>query len=85
MKAIDDRVLWKGKALKSLKRFHTAAVRFESASIPADEHARISAALRDAQTAADVAQAFKATDETDSLIDAEWGGAVEWAKEARGK
>ncbi len=79
-----DIARWRGKATKALRAGKSAAVKFESASIPADEHARISAALRDAQTATDVAQAFKATDETDALIDAEWDGAVEWAKAAKG-
>jgi len=78
----EDIALWGRKATKALRAGKSAAVRFESTSIPADEHARISAALVKAQTATDVAQAFKATDETDSLIDTEWDAAKEWAKAA---
>ncbi len=77
-----DLVLWQRKATKALRAGKSAAVKFESASIPADEHARISTALVTAQTAADVAQAFKATDETDSLISQEWDAATAWAREA---
>ena len=78
MKTIDlER--WERKALKSLKRFHTAAVRFESTVIPLEEQSRISVALRAAQTAEDVRAAFKAED-VDDLIDGEWGAALDWAR-----
>ena len=67
---------WERKACKSLKRFHKAAVRFESAAIPPDEQQRIYVALQAAQTVAEVKAAF----DTDTLIDAEWDGALAWAK-----
>lgn len=132
-----DLARWERKALKSLKRFHTAAVRFDSVAIAPDEHARISDALKTATTAEDVRAAFSersraraaleraglsipqapidgqlteaeraaladrigdvglsaavlaergtkaappAQDDTDALIDAEWGEALKWAK-----
>lgn len=72
---------WERKAIKSLKRFHTAAVKFESTAIPLPEQARITEALKAAQTVEDVRGAFKA-DDADTLIDAEWSEALKWARKA---
>lgn len=51
---------WERKAIKGLKRFHSAAVRFESAAIPVPEQERIMLALKAAQTTEAVRAAFKA-------------------------
>ena len=76
---------WKARAIKAVKAGKAADVRFESGTIPADEQARIRAALAGAESAGDVAAVFevKATDDpTDALIDAEFGAALDWAKKA---
>ena len=73
---------WERKALKSLRRFHTAAVKFESAAIPGAERERIGAALAQARDSAAVKMAFAKADAVDNLIDAEWDAALDWAKKA---
>lgn len=80
MKA-DDLRKWEAKALKALKRFHAADVRFESNAIPFAEQVAIHEALKAAETVDDVRAAFKA-DDSDPLIDAEWDAAMAWAKKA---
>ena len=70
-----DLARWERKALKAFKARGRAGVAFESAAIPADEHARITDALKAAQTAEDVRAAFEPGDE--------WEAAVQWAVEAQ--
>lgn len=55
----DDLRRWEAKALKSLKRFHRADVRFETTTIGEAEQAGIHAALDLARTPDDVKAAFK--------------------------
>lgn len=74
---VGDLARWERKALKSLKRFKTADVRFESAAIPADEQERIRGALEQAHTQEAVKAAFKGQD----VISGEWDAAVDWAKQ----
>lgn len=82
-KAIDDLELWERKALKDIKAKGRVYRAFESSSIDPDEHARISTALKAAQTAQDVRSAFKADDGgVDGLIAEHLAGAMDWAKEA---
>lgn len=57
-----DMERWERKALKSLRRFHTAAVKFESLSIPLPEQEAIRAALAEATTPEAVKAAFAKTD-----------------------
>jgi HK97 family phage portal protein len=75
-----DMERWERKAIKSLRRFKTAAVRFESDAIPLPEQERIRAALAGATTAEEVKAAF-----VDDLLDTEWGAAMAWAKKAEVK
>lgn len=77
-KSIDlDR--WERKALKGLKRFQHAAQPFESAAIDPATHARISAALKTAQTVEAVKAAFA---DVDGLMDSVDGEARTWVEEA---
>jgi HK97 family phage portal protein len=70
---------WERKALKALRAGRGAAVRFVSEAIPAEEAARISAALGAATTPDAVKAAFlKAEAEPD--IDGTWETAVKWAR-----
>lgn len=73
---------WMTKALRDIERKGRVYRPFESGFIPIPEHARISTALKAAQTAQDVREAFKASDGVDGLIAAHLAGAVDWAKEA---
>ena len=57
----EDLRRWEAKALKGLKRFHRADVRFETTTIGEAEQASIHAALDLARTPEDVRAAFKAT------------------------
>lgn len=77
-----DLARWERKALKSLRRFHTADVRFESNAIPEEEQAQIREALGMATTPEAVKAAFKAEGDTDTLIDSEMDAAVDWARKA---
>jgi HK97 family phage portal protein len=74
-----DLELWERKALKALKARGKAAVGFESDAIDPEEHARITEALRAAQTPAEVKAAFKGID---GLIEQHLAGALDWAQEA---
>jgi HK97 family phage portal protein len=58
IKALDLR-RWETKALKALRLGKSPAVRFESTTIPQDEHARIQAALGTATDATQVRAAFR--------------------------
>lgn len=72
---------WERKAIKALKSNKSAAVRFESAAIPADEQQRIRAALAAAEDAAAVRAAFKVADD-DDLDDDVLKDALDWARKA---
>lgn len=72
--------LWERKALRDMKAKGRVYRTFESDAIDPEEHARISAALKAAQTAQEVKAAFKA--DVDALIDANSAGAIAWAQEA---
>lgn len=77
MKALDlDK--WQYKALKSLRRFKKADVAFTSDAIPLPEQARIHAALKGAQTAAEVKAAFS----VDGLLESVDADARKWVEEA---
>ena len=81
-----DLSAWRRKAIKAIKGGKSAAVRFESEAIPADEQARIRAALEEATTPADVVKVFEvkatAADPIDALIDDELEQALVWAQKA---
>lgn len=79
IKAAHDLKRWEVKALHDLKSKGRVYRSFASPYIAPDEHARISAALKAAQTPAAVKAAFKGLD---GRIEAELPGAVAWAKEA---
>jgi HK97 family phage portal protein len=76
----DDLARWERKALKGLKRFRNPAQPFVSASIDAATHARISGALKVAQTAEEVKAAFS----VDALLDSVDAEARMWVEEAEG-
>lgn len=61
MEMLCDLDRWERKALKSLKRFGKAAVRFESNHIPLPEQERIVMALKQAKTVEDIKAAFQHT------------------------
>lgn len=71
-----DLARWQRKALTAVRAGKSAAVRFESPSIPADIAEAVSARLVDATDTAAVKAAF------DGLIDREWDAAVDWARKA---
>ena len=73
-----DLARWERKALKALKLGKGAAVPFSSETIDADTHARISEALRAAQTPAAVKAAFDA--DLDAVLDDEDAAARDWAR-----
>lgn len=54
-----DLTNWERKALKALKRFHAADVKFESNAIPFPEQVQIHASLKAAETVEDVRAAFE--------------------------
>lgn len=70
---------WERKALKGLRRFHSAAQPFESAAIDLATHARITAALKAAQTVDEVKAAFA---DVDGLLDDVDAEARTWVEEA---
>ena len=72
---------WERKALKALRNGKGAAVPFSSDAIDADTHARISEALRAAQTPTAVKAAFN---DLDAVMSHEDAAAREWAKKVLG-
>lgn len=82
--AAEEMKRWEAKALRDMKTKGRVYRGFESGFIPIPEHARISAALKVAQTAQEVKAAFKAAfkADVDALIDANIDGAIAWAQEA---
>jgi HK97 family phage portal protein len=80
-KALADLRAWETKALHDMKRKGRVYRTFESDVIDADEHARISAALADADSVEAVKAAFK-RDAVDTLLDDVDADARAWAGEA---
>ncbi len=81
VKAIDDLALWETKALHDFKRRGRVYRAFVSDTIDADEHERISAALKAAESVLEVKAAFK-RDAVDTLLDSVDKDARAWAEEA---
>ena len=82
VKAVDDLALWETKALHDFKRRGRVYRAFVSDTIDADEYARISVALKDAQSVQEVKAAFKKRDAVDTLLDSVDDEAKKWAEEA---
>lgn len=84
--AATHRMLWERKAIKSLRRFGKAAVKFESNAIPFPEQERIIGGLREATTVEGIKAAFmKSTRPRRMTIDqlAEDSSVLERAKRLR--
>lgn len=81
VKALRDLDLWQRKALHDFKLKGRVYRAFESSAIDADDHARISAALKAADSAPAIKAAFK-KDAINALIDTHLDGALDWAQQA---